>query len=548
MQIAIPLYDRFTALDAIGPYEVLSRLPGARVTFVGDRGRPLQDRQRHAHDPGRGLARRPPAPGDPLRAGRLGHARRDVRRAPRRTGSATRTRPASGPPRSAPARCCWAPRACSRASTRRRHWLELETLRRDGRHARPSAASSSRARSSPPPASRRGSTWRCPAGEDRRRRVRPDDPAPDRVRPPAAVRRRLDQRRRRRRSSSSCGSWPRRAPEAGSYRNVLALAAVGRDLVHDPVAGRRGGASRSARTARPPSRGGSRRGRRRAGRARARPAPASAPRRRPRSGRGCRPGGQVGRGDAARLAESGGEVAAAEHGRDRGCGLAHDRHREHRRGPQAERAVGVEQRGGEEARAGGQLGDRVLGRGAVQAAGAASVHELEVGQLRHGRHDRGPPRRGSRAPSGAAATRSPGPGGACRAGGRRARRCGPRRPSGPTRRSRGRATDLPRQLGRLARRADRRALRPDLQPARRAASSRRRARSPRGSARCRRRPPPRSGRGARPSRPSAPAPSPGRSSVSRASSRDRRAVRGRIADHEVVEALARRATGVSGSV
>lgn len=35
MQIAIPLFERFTALDAIGPYEVLSRLPGARVTFVG---------------------------------------------------------------------------------------------------------------------------------------------------------------------------------------------------------------------------------------------------------------------------------------------------------------------------------------------------------------------------------------------------------------------------------------------------------------------------------------------------------------------------------
>jgi putative intracellular protease/amidase len=35
MQIAIPLYDRFTALDAIGPYEVLSRLPGAELTFVG---------------------------------------------------------------------------------------------------------------------------------------------------------------------------------------------------------------------------------------------------------------------------------------------------------------------------------------------------------------------------------------------------------------------------------------------------------------------------------------------------------------------------------
>ena len=34
MEIAIVLYDRFTALDAIGPYEVLSRLPGASVTFV----------------------------------------------------------------------------------------------------------------------------------------------------------------------------------------------------------------------------------------------------------------------------------------------------------------------------------------------------------------------------------------------------------------------------------------------------------------------------------------------------------------------------------
>jgi transcriptional regulator GlxA family with amidase domain len=34
MEIAIPLFDRFTALDAIGPYETLSRLPGARVTFV----------------------------------------------------------------------------------------------------------------------------------------------------------------------------------------------------------------------------------------------------------------------------------------------------------------------------------------------------------------------------------------------------------------------------------------------------------------------------------------------------------------------------------
>lgn len=37
MQIAIPLFDRLTALDGIGPYEVLQRLPDAEVVFVSDR-------------------------------------------------------------------------------------------------------------------------------------------------------------------------------------------------------------------------------------------------------------------------------------------------------------------------------------------------------------------------------------------------------------------------------------------------------------------------------------------------------------------------------
>ena len=42
MHIAIPLFDRFTALDAVGPYEVLTRLPGATVTFVGERTGPVR--------------------------------------------------------------------------------------------------------------------------------------------------------------------------------------------------------------------------------------------------------------------------------------------------------------------------------------------------------------------------------------------------------------------------------------------------------------------------------------------------------------------------
>lgn len=34
MKIAIPIFEQLTALDAVGPYEVLSRLPGAEVMFV----------------------------------------------------------------------------------------------------------------------------------------------------------------------------------------------------------------------------------------------------------------------------------------------------------------------------------------------------------------------------------------------------------------------------------------------------------------------------------------------------------------------------------
>ena len=40
--IAILLYDRFTALDAIGPYEVLSRLPGWTLSFVAAEPGPVQ--------------------------------------------------------------------------------------------------------------------------------------------------------------------------------------------------------------------------------------------------------------------------------------------------------------------------------------------------------------------------------------------------------------------------------------------------------------------------------------------------------------------------
>ncbi|MEV4641483.1 DJ-1/PfpI family protein [Actinoplanes sp. NPDC049548] len=42
MQIAVLLFDRLTALDAVGPYDVLSHLPGAYVVFVGERAGPVR--------------------------------------------------------------------------------------------------------------------------------------------------------------------------------------------------------------------------------------------------------------------------------------------------------------------------------------------------------------------------------------------------------------------------------------------------------------------------------------------------------------------------
>ncbi|ABD11920.1 hypothetical protein ThrDRAFT_04457 [Frankia casuarinae] len=42
MQIAIMLYDRFTGLDAIGPYEILARIPGAEVIFAAARPGPAR--------------------------------------------------------------------------------------------------------------------------------------------------------------------------------------------------------------------------------------------------------------------------------------------------------------------------------------------------------------------------------------------------------------------------------------------------------------------------------------------------------------------------
>jgi putative intracellular protease/amidase len=43
MNIAIPVFDGLTALDAVGPYEVLSRLPGANVRLLAAERGPVRN-------------------------------------------------------------------------------------------------------------------------------------------------------------------------------------------------------------------------------------------------------------------------------------------------------------------------------------------------------------------------------------------------------------------------------------------------------------------------------------------------------------------------
>jgi transcriptional regulator GlxA family with amidase domain len=46
MNIAIPVFEGLTALDAIGPHEVLSRLPGANVQLLAADGGPIRTQSR----------------------------------------------------------------------------------------------------------------------------------------------------------------------------------------------------------------------------------------------------------------------------------------------------------------------------------------------------------------------------------------------------------------------------------------------------------------------------------------------------------------------
>ena len=199
MDIAIVLYDRFTALDAIGPYEVLSRLPGASVDVRRRRSR----------------ARCAPT----TACSRCWPSARSTRSAARTSCSCPAARARS--PRAPAARCCeWLRaahetthvddvgvhrladprrrRPARRASARPRHWLALDELRAARRRAGVRARRVRRQ-----DRHRGGRVGRHRHGADARGERSPGDEVAQaiqlghRVRPAAAVRRGLARRRRR---------------------------------------------------------------------------------------------------------------------------------------------------------------------------------------------------------------------------------------------------------------------------------------------------------------------------------------------------------------
>ena len=200
MDIVCLLFDGITALDIVGPYEVLQRLPEADVKFVAaSAGEVRTDNKFLALVADHALA-------DVTSADVLvvpgGFATARSSTTPGcSSGSGRSTRPRRGRRRCAPVRCCSPRRGCSRARKATTHWASLERLKEYGaiptgrRVVEQGKIVTAAGVSS-------GIDMGAHArGPHRRRRVRAGHPARHRVRPAAAVRRGL--RRQGARSSIS---------------------------------------------------------------------------------------------------------------------------------------------------------------------------------------------------------------------------------------------------------------------------------------------------------------------------------------------------------
>lgn len=173
MRIALVLFDRFTALDIVGPYETLGRLPDAETVFLAERTGPVRNESGTlALTADRTLADMPHpdivvVPGGPGQSAQMDNpVLLDWLRTADATSSWT-TSVCTGSLLLAAAGLLEGRRATS-------HWLALTELKRLG--AEPTGSGwSPTASTSPPPASPPASTWAspCSAGSPARNTPRP---------------------------------------------------------------------------------------------------------------------------------------------------------------------------------------------------------------------------------------------------------------------------------------------------------------------------------------------------------------------------------------
>ena len=129
MQVAYLLYDRFTALDITGPHDVLNSRAGQRVDLRRRAGRA---RSATSPTPSRWSptprSTRCTSPDIVVVPGGFGNRAAARARAAARLDPRACTRRPPGRPRSAPARCCSPPPACSTALPATTHWLARDLL------------------------------------------------------------------------------------------------------------------------------------------------------------------------------------------------------------------------------------------------------------------------------------------------------------------------------------------------------------------------------------------------------------------------------------
>ena len=162
LQVAIPLFDEFTALDGVGPYEVLQRIPSIDVTFLGHRRGEFRSENGMLGLTADATFADIPEPDVIVFPGGVGTRPITGRRRGPRLGP---TRPRHDPVhhvglhRLTGARRCRSPR---RTSPRRRTGRVTPSWRSTGRFPRHSGwSSTSTTGSSRRPASRAVSTWPC---------------------------------------------------------------------------------------------------------------------------------------------------------------------------------------------------------------------------------------------------------------------------------------------------------------------------------------------------------------------------------------------------